>query len=56
MVNCYLTASKARLLLMACMMKLGSLPIAADPSCPTEAEFSATMAQVAQYQTVFDTH
>lgn len=51
-----LTATKARLLLMACLMKFGALPVAADPSNPTRAEFEATMAKLAQYQPVFDTH
>ena len=30
-----LTATKARLLLMACLLKLGCLPPAADPAKPT---------------------
>jgi hypothetical protein len=51
-----LTASKARLLLMACLMKFGSLPIARDAGQPTDEEFAATIARLAQYQTVFDTH
>jgi L-asparaginase len=51
-----LTATKARLLLMACLMKLGSLPPAADPAKPTPAEAEATKAQLAQYQEVFDSH
>ncbi|WP_181702455.1 asparaginase domain-containing protein [Chthonobacter albigriseus] len=51
-----LTATKARLLLMACLLKFGSLPIAADPANPTEAEKAATRAAVARYQAVFDTH
>jgi len=51
-----LTASKARLLLMACLMKFGSLPIARDAGQPTDEECAATMASLAQYQTVFDTH
>ncbi|HEY7065466.1 MAG TPA: asparaginase domain-containing protein [Chloroflexota bacterium] len=51
-----LTATKARLLLMACLMKLGSLPPAADPDHPTEAEQEATMAKLAEYQEIFDTH
>ena len=36
-----LTATKARLLLMACLMKFGSLPPAADPDHPTSAEAAA---------------
>jgi len=51
-----LTASKARLLLMACLMKFGSLPIAREPGQPTDDESAATMASLAQYQAVFDTH
>jgi L-asparaginase len=51
-----LTATKARLLLMACLMKLGCLPPAADPVKPSEAEITATKAKLKQYQEVFDTH
>lgn len=51
-----LTATKARLLLMACLMKLGCLPPAADPDKPTEAETQATQAKLKQYQEIFDTH
>ena len=51
-----LTATKARLLLMACLMRLGSLPLAVDPNKPTEAETEATKAKLKQYQEVFDTH
>ena len=36
-----LTATKARLLLMACLMKFGSLPPAVDPDHPTSAETAA---------------
>jgi L-asparaginase len=51
-----LTATKARLLLMACLVKLGCLPPAADPAKPTEAETEATKSKQKQYQKVFDTH
>jgi hypothetical protein len=51
-----LTATKARLLLMACLMKFGSLPPSADPDHPTSAETAATRQKVAMYQAVFDTH
>ncbi|WP_210310429.1 asparaginase domain-containing protein [Devosia pacifica] len=51
-----LTAIKARLLLMASLMKFGALPIAADPSAPTDAEKQATIAAVAEYQAVFNSH
>jgi L-asparaginase/Glu-tRNA(Gln) amidotransferase subunit D len=51
-----LTATKARLLLMACLMKFGCLPPAADPSTPSDAETEVTKAKLKQYQAVFDTH
>ena len=51
-----LTATKARLLLMACLMKFGCLPPAADPAKPSEAETAATKKMLAQYQAIFDAH
>jgi len=51
-----LTATKARILLMACLMKLGNLPPAADAKDPTAAEIAAVKAKVAEYQAIFDTH
>lgn len=51
-----LTATKARLLLMACLMRFGSLPPALNPSLPTDGEVSAMRATLALYQNVFDTH
>jgi L-asparaginase len=51
-----LTATKARLLLMACLMKFGSLPAAADPARPAPGEIASLKAAVAEYQKVFDTH
>ena len=51
-----LTATKARLLLMACLMKFGSLPAAKDPDKPTRAELDAIRKAVAAYQAVFNTH
>jgi hypothetical protein len=51
-----LTATKARLLLMACLLRFGSLPPAADPTQPTPAELAAVQAKLAEYQVVFDTH
>jgi L-asparaginase len=51
-----LTATKARLLLMACLMKLGCLPPAADATKPTAAEVEATQAKLKLYQEIFDTH
>ena len=51
-----LTATKARLLLMACLMKFGSLPPATDPDNPTAQELKAIEKATAAYQSVFDTH
>jgi L-asparaginase len=51
-----LTATKARLLLMACLLKLGRLPLAADPAKPTEQETEATKKMVTRYQEIFDSH
>jgi hypothetical protein len=51
-----LTANKARILLMACMVKLGCLPPAADAAKPTPDEVTAVKAKVAEYQEIFDTH
>jgi len=51
-----LTATKARLLLMACLMKLGCLPPAVDPDHPTPAELDGIRAKLAEYQKIFDTH
>jgi hypothetical protein len=41
---------------MACLLRFGSLPPAADPDNPTAAEVAALRARVAEYQAVFDTH
>jgi len=51
-----LTATKARLLLMACLMKLGSVPAAADPDRPTASEIEAAGRKLREYQDVFDSH
>jgi L-asparaginase len=51
-----LTSIKARLLLMASMMKFGSLPIAQDPAAPTPEEKAATISAVRRYQEIFLTH
>ena len=51
-----LTATKARILLMAALLKLGALPPAADPFRPTPDERAATERAVAGYQALFDTH
>jgi hypothetical protein len=51
-----LSATKARILLMACLLKLGSVPFATDPGHPSEAEVAAALEHVAAYQALFDTH
>lgn len=51
-----LAVTKARLLMMACLLKFGALPPAKDPANPTAAEITATKEKVAEYQAVFDTH
>ena len=51
-----LTSTKARLLLIACLMRFGAIPPARDPDNPTEEEAKAIDAKVADYQKVFDTH
>src|SRR6201982_518643 len=51
-----LTATKARLLLMARLMKFGALPPTADPDNPTSGEAASVCEKVAEYQAVFNTH
>ena len=51
-----LDTNKARLLLMAAMMKLGRLPKALDPRNPTPGELEAVIAKVTEYQEIFETH
>lgn len=51
-----LTATKARLLLTASLMKLGSLPPARDPDRPSTDEVAAVARKIAMYQAIFDTH
>jgi L-asparaginase len=51
-----LTATKARILLMASILKLGAYPPAADPDNPTKAEVAAIHKKVAEYQALFDSH
>jgi L-asparaginase/Glu-tRNA(Gln) amidotransferase subunit D len=51
-----LTATKARLLLTACLLRLGALPPARDPANPTPDEIKAIQARLAEYQAIFDTH
>jgi L-asparaginase len=51
-----LTVTKARILLMACLMKFGTLPEAQDPLHPSAAEVAETTRKIAAYQQIFDTH
>ncbi len=51
-----LTSTKARLLLMACLLKFGSLPPANDPDNPTAGELKAIRKVLADYQLIFDEH
>ena len=51
-----LDTNKARLLLMAAMLKLGRMPAARDPRRPTADERRAVMAKVEEYQQIFETH
>lgn len=51
-----LTSTKARLLLMACLMKFGGLPIASNPDAPTQAERAQLTRAIQAYQDVFDNH
>jgi L-asparaginase/Glu-tRNA(Gln) amidotransferase subunit D len=51
-----LDANKARMLLMASMLRLGRWPKAKDPRRPTPEEADALFAAVAAYQDLFDTH
>ena len=51
-----LTATKARFLLTAAMMKLGALPHASDPEHPTGQELDAIRKRIDAYQQIFQTH
>lgn len=51
-----LAATKARLLLMAAMLKLGALPVPNDPDNPSDDELDAIRSKLEEYQQVFDTH
>jgi hypothetical protein len=41
---------------MACLLKFGSLPLAADPDNPTADEMAATERALEPYREVFATH
>ncbi len=51
-----LDANKARILLIASMLKLGRLPKACDPRNPTANERAAVSTKLADFQDVFDSH
>ncbi|HYD83411.1 MAG TPA: asparaginase domain-containing protein, partial [Opitutus sp.] len=51
-----LPAEKARVLLMACLLRFGNFPPCADPLAPTQAELAALKQRVAQFQEIFSTH
>ena len=51
-----LTATKARILLTACLLKFGALPPAADPDNPTKDEIATTERALDPYREVFATH
>jgi len=51
-----LDATKARVLLRAAMLRLGRLPKARDARNPTAQEREASLAAIARYQEIFETH
>ena len=51
-----LSSTKARLLLMATLMKLGSLPAAKDLDHPTAGERAATDEKLEEYRRIFHCH
>lgn len=51
-----LPPTKARLLLMACLLRFGCLPPARDPFAPTREEVSATRRALDRFQEIFDSH
>jgi len=51
-----LTSTKARILLMACLLTFGAPPPAKNPMAPTPDEVAATREVIAKYQAVFDSH
>jgi L-asparaginase len=51
-----LTATKARLLLMACLLRFGPPPAAGDPDRPTDAEQQAIRETFHQYRAVYAEH
>lgn len=51
-----LDSTKARLLLIASMLKLGRLPKAADPFNPSSNERNEIIQKVSEFQAIFDSH
>lgn len=51
-----LSSTKARLLLMACLLRFGCPPPVSDPDSPTQDELDAIRRHLADMQRVFDTH
>ena len=51
-----LSATKARLLLMACLLRFGALTPAADPARPTRAERAVVDAELDRFRAVFASH
>ena len=51
-----LDTNKARLLLIASMLKLGRLPKARDPRKPTAVEREAVIEKIKDFQEIFETH
>ena len=51
-----LDTNKARLLLMAAMLKLGRLPKAQDPRNPSRDERAAVVGKIKEFQEIFETH
>ena len=51
-----LDANKARLLLMATMLRLGRMPKAADPRRPSASERRALFTKIEDFQRIFDAH
>jgi len=51
-----LDANKARLLLIAAMLRLGRLPRAQNPMSPSPDELDMTRRKVAEFQTLFESH
>ncbi|MDG6929257.1 MAG: asparaginase [Nitrososphaerota archaeon] len=51
-----LSSVKARLLLMASMLKLGRLPTARDPKNPTSKDLERAREKISEFQKIFDSH